>query len=180
MKGLGHTYTCIHSPPTPPLIQAGTEHWAEFPLLYHRSVLVIHFKYSSVYMTGWCISKATWQSRWGSRLSASVCVCMSTQPSPCVSFFSFFHFCLLTYKMGIIKGLLQRLIVKIICIHRCGILGTVPSTWFVLNKCYQLTLFSKCFLLAGAIGGGMRNKKWLKQRFCFRGTFHLIVETLTE
>ena len=71
----------------------------------------------------------------------------------------FFCLCLLTYKTGIIKGLLQRLVVKIICIHRCGILGAVPSTWFVLNKCYQLTIFSKCFLLARAIGGGIRNKK---------------------
>ena len=51
MKGLSHTHTCIHSPPNPPCIQAGTWHWAEFHVLYNRFLLVIHFKYSSVYMT---------------------------------------------------------------------------------------------------------------------------------
>ena len=47
-KGLSHTYTCIHSPPNSPPIQPATKHWAEFPVLYNRSLLVIHFKYSSV------------------------------------------------------------------------------------------------------------------------------------
>ena len=28
-----------------------TEHWAEFPVPYSRSLLVIHFKYSSVYIS---------------------------------------------------------------------------------------------------------------------------------
>ena len=51
MKGLSHTYTCIHSPPNSPPIQAATWHWAEFPVLYSRSLLVIHFKYSRVYMS---------------------------------------------------------------------------------------------------------------------------------
>ena len=50
-KGLNHTYACIHSPPNSPPIQAATSHWAEFPLLHSRSVLVIHFNYSSVYMS---------------------------------------------------------------------------------------------------------------------------------
>ena len=40
----------------------------------------------------------------------------------------FLCLCLLTYKMEIIKGVLQRLVVKIMCIRRCGILGTVPGT----------------------------------------------------
>ena len=50
-RALSHTYTCIHSLPKPPPIQAATEHWAEFPVLYRRSLLVIHFKYSSMYMS---------------------------------------------------------------------------------------------------------------------------------
>ena len=50
-KGLSHTCTCIHSLPNVPPIKAGTYHWAEFHVLYNRSVLVIHFKYRSVYMT---------------------------------------------------------------------------------------------------------------------------------
>ena len=37
--------------PLPPTCYAATEHWAEFPLLYSRSLLVIHFKHSSVYMS---------------------------------------------------------------------------------------------------------------------------------
>lgn len=99
-------------------------------------------------------------AEWVRFQALSQCLCVHVNPAfTLCEPLLFFHLCLLTYKMGIIIGLLQRLIVKIICIHRCGILGTVPSTWFVLNKCYQLTLFSKCFLLAGAIGGGIRNKK---------------------
>lgn len=90
----------------------------------------------------------------------SQCLCVHVNPAfTLCELLLFFHLCLLTQKMGIIKDLFQRLLVKIICIHQCGIPGTVPSTWFVLNKCYQLTLFSKCFLLAGAIGGGIKNKK---------------------
>ena len=50
-KELSHTYACIHSPPNSPPIQAATWHWAEFLVLYSRSLLVIHFKYSSVSMT---------------------------------------------------------------------------------------------------------------------------------
>ena len=50
VKGLSHTYMCILSPPNSPPIQAATWHWAEFPVLSRRSLLVIHFKYSSVYM----------------------------------------------------------------------------------------------------------------------------------
>ena len=51
VKGLSHTYTCILSYPNSPPIQAATWHWAEFPLLYSRSLLVTHFKYSNVYTT---------------------------------------------------------------------------------------------------------------------------------
>ena len=55
-KGLSHTYTCIHSPPDSPPIQAATQHWAEFPVLCSRTVLVIHFKYSSVYVWHWFLT----------------------------------------------------------------------------------------------------------------------------
>ena len=52
-KGLSHTYTdgctCIHSPPNSTPIQPATWHWAEFHVL--MSLLVIHFKHSSVYMS---------------------------------------------------------------------------------------------------------------------------------
>ena len=37
--------------PKLPSHQAATEHWAEFPVLYSRSLLVIHFRYSRVYMS---------------------------------------------------------------------------------------------------------------------------------
>ena len=47
-KGLGHTCTCIHSPPNSAPIQAVTWHWAEFPGLHSRSLLGIHRKYSRV------------------------------------------------------------------------------------------------------------------------------------
>ena len=40
-KGLSHTYTCIHSPPNSPPIQAATKHWSELPVLYGRSLLII-------------------------------------------------------------------------------------------------------------------------------------------
>ena len=43
-----HTYTCIHSLPNSFPILAATQHWTEFSVLYSRSLLVIHFKYSSV------------------------------------------------------------------------------------------------------------------------------------
>ena len=46
-KGLSHTYTCIYSPANSPPIQAATSHWAEFPALHSRSLLVIHFKHCS-------------------------------------------------------------------------------------------------------------------------------------
>ena len=48
MKGLSHTYTCIHSSPNSPPIQADIEHWAELPVLHSRTLLVICFNYSSV------------------------------------------------------------------------------------------------------------------------------------
>ena len=51
MKRLSHTCTCIHSPPNSPPIQAATWHWAEFPVLSSRSLLVLHVKYSSVSMS---------------------------------------------------------------------------------------------------------------------------------
>ena len=37
-------HICMHSPPNSPLIQAATLHWAEFPVLPNRSLLVIHLK----------------------------------------------------------------------------------------------------------------------------------------
>ena len=45
VKGLSHTYTCIHSPPNSPSIQAATWHWASSLM----SLLATYFKYSSVY-----------------------------------------------------------------------------------------------------------------------------------
>ena len=39
-----------HSPPNAPPLQAATKHRAEFPVVYSRTLLVIHFKDSSVYM----------------------------------------------------------------------------------------------------------------------------------
>ena len=46
-KGLSHAYPCTHSPWHSPSNKATTSHWAEFPVPYSRSLLVIHFKYSS-------------------------------------------------------------------------------------------------------------------------------------
>ena len=37
-------------PQTPPPIQADIQHWAEFPVLYSRTLFAIHAKYSSVYV----------------------------------------------------------------------------------------------------------------------------------
>ena len=48
---LSHAYSCIHSPLNSPPVQVATSHRAEFPVLDGRSLLVIHFKYSSVYMS---------------------------------------------------------------------------------------------------------------------------------
>ena len=48
-KGLSHLHTCMHSPPNSAPIQAATWHWTEFPVLYSRSLLGIHFKYLSVW-----------------------------------------------------------------------------------------------------------------------------------
>ena len=42
-----YVYSILNSPP----IQAATKHWAEFHVLSSRSLLVIHFKYSCVYMS---------------------------------------------------------------------------------------------------------------------------------
>ena len=46
-----HIYTCIHSPLNCTPSQAATWHWAEFPVLSSRSLLVLHVKYSSVSMS---------------------------------------------------------------------------------------------------------------------------------
>ena len=46
-EDLNWTDPLLNSPPT----QAATQHWAKFPVLDSRSLLVIHFKYSSVYMS---------------------------------------------------------------------------------------------------------------------------------
>ena len=50
VEGLSHTYACTHALPNSSPIQPATEHWAEFRALYGRSLLVIHFKHSSVYI----------------------------------------------------------------------------------------------------------------------------------
>ena len=50
VKGLSLTFRCIHSPPSPSPIQAAAEQGAEFPVLHSRSLLVLHFKYSNMYM----------------------------------------------------------------------------------------------------------------------------------
>ena len=50
-KGLSHTHARIHSPPNSPPIQAATQHGAEFPVLYGRSLLVIRLKSGSVSMS---------------------------------------------------------------------------------------------------------------------------------
>ena len=51
VKGLSHTYMCIHSCLNTPPIQAATKHWSLLHMLYSRSLLVIYLKYSSVYMS---------------------------------------------------------------------------------------------------------------------------------
>ena len=50
-KWVSNTCTCIHSPPNSPPIQAATWHWADFPVLASRSLLVLHVKSSSVSMS---------------------------------------------------------------------------------------------------------------------------------
>ena len=47
-KGTRPSYMCIHSPPNSPPIQIAMKHWAEFHVLYSTSLMVIHFRYSSV------------------------------------------------------------------------------------------------------------------------------------
>ena len=51
MKGLSYTVACIHSLLNPFPVQAGTWPWAEFQVSCDSFLLVIHFKYNSVYMT---------------------------------------------------------------------------------------------------------------------------------
>ena len=51
VQELSCTYTCIHSPPNPPPMQAGTEHRAEFHALDDMSLLLMQIKYSHVNMT---------------------------------------------------------------------------------------------------------------------------------
>ena len=46
-----HTNTGTSSPPKSPPIQAITWHWAEFHVLYGSCLLVIHFKYSWMYVS---------------------------------------------------------------------------------------------------------------------------------
>ena len=47
-KALSHIYTCIHSPQTP-LPDRLPHNTVRAPVLYSRSLLVFHFKYSSIY-----------------------------------------------------------------------------------------------------------------------------------
>ena len=46
-----HHHTCICSPLNSPPIRPAISHWAEFHVLYSRSLLVIHLKYNSVYVS---------------------------------------------------------------------------------------------------------------------------------
>ena len=63
VKRLTHIYVYPLSPrPLSHPIQAAAEHWAEFPVPYNRSLLVIHFKYSSVYL--WTSDSLTVPSPW--------------------------------------------------------------------------------------------------------------------
>ena len=50
-RGLSYTHTYNHSPSDSPPIQVVLQHWAEFRVLYSRSLLAIHFTYSSVYIS---------------------------------------------------------------------------------------------------------------------------------
>ena len=50
-KWISYTYTYIHSFLGSFPIYVITEYWVEFPVLYSRSLLVIYFIYSSVYMS---------------------------------------------------------------------------------------------------------------------------------
>ena len=50
-KGPRHACTCTHSSPNSPPIQAAAWCWSGSPVLYSRTLLVIHFKYSSVYIS---------------------------------------------------------------------------------------------------------------------------------
>ena len=43
-EGISRTRTCIRSPPIPAPTQAATQRGAEFPVLYRRSLLALHFK----------------------------------------------------------------------------------------------------------------------------------------
>ena len=46
-----YIHTRIHSHPNSPPIQAATYHWAEFPVLYSRTLSVTHFRYSTLYVS---------------------------------------------------------------------------------------------------------------------------------
>jgi len=49
VKGFSLMYP--FSPKLPTSVQAATQHWTEFLVLYSKSLLVIHFKYSNVYVS---------------------------------------------------------------------------------------------------------------------------------
>ena len=49
-KWFSYTYTYIHSFSDSFPIEVITEYWVEFPVLYSRSLLIICFIYSSIYM----------------------------------------------------------------------------------------------------------------------------------
>ena len=72
--------TCIHSPQNGPPFQAVIQHWVEFRVLYSRALLVIHFKYSSMYMT-------IPNSLTVSSLSATICSVLKSV-TPLTFFFS--------------------------------------------------------------------------------------------
>ena len=50
-KWLSHTHICVHSPPNSPLHPGCHKTLTVFPVLYSRPLLVVRFKYSSVYMS---------------------------------------------------------------------------------------------------------------------------------
>ena len=66
----------IHSPPNPSSQPAFHINWVEFHVLCYRSLLVVHFKYSSVYMSIpnsiSILSSPSWQCGWTWKLSSLV------------------------------------------------------------------------------------------------------------
>ena len=70
-------YLYLFTPSSPP-VQAATEHWAECPVLPHQSLLVIHFKHSSVHRQPQAcspsLSRAPLETKQRSSLRRSPCM----------------------------------------------------------------------------------------------------------